>query len=39
MPPRIEPGMVFGTVLYGAKAVLSGRAHDVIDMLESNFLK
>jgi len=25
--------------LYGAKAVLSGRAHDVIDMLESNFLK
>jgi pyruvate dehydrogenase (quinone) len=39
MPPRIEPGMVLGTVLYGAKAVLSGRAHDVIDMLESNFLK
>jgi len=39
MPPKIEPGMVLGTVLYGAKAVLSGRAHDVIDMLESNFLK
>ena len=39
MPPRIEPGMVLGTVLYGAKAVLSGRAHDVIDMIESNFLK
>ena len=39
MPPRIEPGMVLGTVLYGAKAVLSGRAHDVIDLIESNFLK
>jgi pyruvate dehydrogenase (quinone) len=39
MPPHIEPGMVLGTMLYGAKAVLSGRAHDVVDMLESNFLK
>jgi pyruvate dehydrogenase (quinone) len=39
MPPKIEPGMVLGTVLYGAKAVLSGRAHDVVDLIESNFLK
>jgi hypothetical protein len=27
MPPHIEPGMVLGTMLYGAKAVPSGRAH------------
>ncbi len=39
MPPHIEPSMVFGTVLYGAKAVLSGRAHDVVDLIDSNFLK
>jgi pyruvate dehydrogenase (quinone) len=39
MPPHIEPGMVLGTLLYGAKAVLSGRARDVVDLLESNFLK
>jgi pyruvate dehydrogenase (quinone) len=39
MPPHIEPSMVFGTILYGAKAVLSGRAKDVVDLVESNFLK
>lgn len=39
MPPHIEPSMVFGTVLYGAKAVLSGRVGDVVDLVESNFLK
>lgn len=39
MSPKIEPSMVFGAVLYGAKAVLAGRAHDVVDLLESNFLK
>ena len=39
MPPKIEPSMVFGTVLYGVKAVLGGRTGDVVDLLESNFLK
>lgn len=39
MPPQVEAGMVLGTMLYGAKAVLSGRAGDVIDLLESNFIK
>lgn len=39
MPPQIEPGMVLGTMLYGVKAALSGRAADVVDMLESNFIK
>jgi pyruvate dehydrogenase (quinone) len=39
MPPQVEPGMVLGTMLYGVKAVLSGRAGDVVDMLESNFIK
>ncbi|WP_458070851.1 thiamine pyrophosphate-dependent enzyme [Rhodanobacter sp. BL-MT-08] len=39
MPPHIEPAMVMGTVLYGAKAVLGGHTRDLIDMLESNFLK
>lgn len=39
MPPQIQPGMVLGTMLYGVKAVLSGRANDVVDLLESNFIK
>lgn len=39
MPPHIEPGMVLGTMLYGAKAVLDGRTHDVVDMIGSNFLR
>lgn len=39
MPPHIELGMVLGTMLYGAKAVLGGHAHDVVDMIESNFVR
>jgi pyruvate dehydrogenase (quinone) len=39
MPPHIEPRVVFGAVLYWAKAVLSGRAKDVVDLVETNFLK
>jgi len=39
MPPHIEADMVLGTMLYGAKAVLGGHAHDVVDMIESNFLR
>lgn len=39
MPPHIEPGVVFGAALYGAKAVLSGRAKDLVNLVETNFLK
>jgi pyruvate dehydrogenase (quinone) len=39
MPPHIEPAMVMGTVLYGAKAILDGRIRDVADLLGSNFLR
>jgi pyruvate dehydrogenase (quinone) len=38
-PPHIEAKMVLGTVLYGAKAVLSGRLGDVTDLLASNFVR
>jgi len=33
MPPKIEVAQVFGTALYSAKAVLSGRAGDVWELL------
>ncbi|HEY1415777.1 MAG TPA: thiamine pyrophosphate-dependent enzyme [Caulobacteraceae bacterium] len=36
VPPKIEASMVSGTILYGAKALLSGHGGDVIDLLESN---
>jgi pyruvate dehydrogenase (quinone) len=39
MPPHIEPAMVLGTLLYGAKAVLAGRVEDVVDMIETNFVR
>lgn len=39
MPPHIEPAMVVGTVIYGAKAILDGRIQDVADLLSSNFLR
>jgi pyruvate dehydrogenase (quinone) len=39
MPAHVELGMVLGTALYGAKAVLSGRAGEVADLLTSNFLR
>jgi hypothetical protein len=32
MPPKLEPSPVLGTVLYSVKAVLAGRAGDVIDL-------
>jgi pyruvate dehydrogenase (quinone) len=39
MPPHIEVGQVAGMALYSVKAVLTGRGRDVVDMLESNFVK
>ena len=36
MPPKIEPAMAFGALLYSAKAVLGGHAADVADLIESN---
>ena len=38
MPPKIELVQVFGTALYSAKAVLSGRADDVWELLTDNFI-
>ena len=39
MPPKIEIPQVFGTALYSAKAMLSGRGSDVMELLTDNFLK
>jgi pyruvate dehydrogenase (quinone) len=36
MPPKIELAQVFGTALYSAKAVLSGRAGDVWSLVTEN---
>jgi pyruvate dehydrogenase (quinone) len=36
MPAHIEPGQVFGTALYSAKALLGGRAGDVWDLALDN---
>jgi pyruvate dehydrogenase (quinone) len=36
MPPKIEPSQVFGTALYSAKAILSGRTGDVWELLTDN---
>jgi pyruvate dehydrogenase (quinone) len=36
MPPKIEAAQVFGTALYSAKAVLSGRAGDVWELMTEN---
>jgi pyruvate dehydrogenase (quinone) len=38
MPPKIEAAQVFGTALYSAKALLSGRGGDVLELLTDNFL-
>jgi pyruvate dehydrogenase (quinone) len=39
MPPKVEAAQVFGTALYSAKAMLSGRAGDVLELLGDNFVK
>lgn len=36
MPPKIEPGMTVGAMIYGAKAILDGRARDVVELVETN---
>jgi pyruvate dehydrogenase (quinone) len=36
VPPHVEPTQVFGTMLYGIKAVLDGRGTDVAEMVDSN---
>jgi pyruvate dehydrogenase (quinone) len=36
MPSHIEPGQVFGTALYSAKALMGGRAGDVWDLALDN---
>jgi pyruvate dehydrogenase (quinone) len=33
MPPRVEAAPVFGMALYSAKAVLAGRAGDVLELV------
>ncbi|MRW84138.1 ubiquinone-dependent pyruvate dehydrogenase [Pseudoduganella sp. FT26W] len=39
MPPTVEMKQVLGTALYSAKAVLSGRGQDVIDLVKDNLSK
>lgn len=39
MPPAIEISQAASTALYGAKAILSGRIHDVLEMAETNFVR
>lgn len=38
MPPVIEAAQVLGTALYSAKAVLSGRGGEVMDLIKDNFI-
>jgi pyruvate dehydrogenase (quinone) len=39
MPPQIEATQVLGMALYSVKAILGGRAGDVVDLVESNFIE
>lgn len=39
MPPKIEAAQVASTTLFGMKAVLDGRAKEVVALLRDNFLK
>ena len=36
MPPKLEPGQIFGSALYSAKAILSGRLSDVLELAREN---
>jgi pyruvate dehydrogenase (quinone) len=38
MPPKIEAKQMFGTALYSAKALLNGRAGDVIKLAKDNLI-
>ena len=35
MPPHVEAEKIFGTALYSAKAVLSGRAGDAVKLAKN----
>ena len=39
MPPAIEIGQAASTALYGAKAILSGRISDVLELAETNLVR
>jgi pyruvate dehydrogenase (quinone) len=39
MPAEVEAAQVFGMALYSVKAALSGRAGDVAELIETNFLE
>ena len=39
MPPKIEPSQVASTALFGVKAVLNGRADEVVSLMRDNFLR
>ncbi len=39
MPPKITAGQVASTALFGVKAVLDGRAGEVVSLLRDNFLR
>jgi len=38
MPPNMEMKPVFGMALYSAKAILGGRAEDVVELAKDNLL-
>ncbi|MPQ92509.1 thiamine pyrophosphate-dependent enzyme [Thioclava sp. JE_KL1] len=39
MPPKIKPAQVGSTALFGVKAVLNGRADEVVSLMRDNFLR
>ncbi len=39
MPPKVKVGQVASTTLFGVKAVLDGRAREVVSLLRDNFLR
>ena len=39
MPPHVKPGQVAATGLFGIKAVLNGRADEVVSLIRDNFLR
>lgn len=39
MPPRVELSQVASTALFGVKAVLNGRASEVVELVRDNFLR
>ncbi len=39
MPPKVEVAQVASTAMFGVKAVLDGRAGEVVSLLRDNFLK